>query len=112
MDINANQLHEFIEFLKKEETVNEFGEVEFVYQPYKKVKARVQYRTTREKEINSQLTALRVIKFKIRFRRDVDETMVIRFWGDLYDIRAIEHVGRKATFVMAERGKLQDEAGS
>lgn len=101
----ANELHEKVVILKKVITKNDFGEPVDTWEEYKTLKARIGYKTSTEKEINNQLTALRVIKIKIRFNRNVDETMRIRFWDDDYDIRYIEHHRRTDTFITAERGK-------
>lgn len=102
----ASTLDEYVTFYKKTTVRDDFGEAKETFTPYKKVKAKITYKTTTEKEVNQQLTALRIIKIQIRFRLDIDETMQIELWGDRFDIRYIEHLKRTSTFITAERGKL------
>ena len=97
---------ERIKILKRIKSRTASGSVKESYQLYKQLEAEISYKTSREKEINKQLTALNIIKIKIRFRTDLDETMIVELWNDLYDIRYIEHNKRIDTFITAERAKL------
>jgi len=89
--------------LVKEKTSS--GSVKNTYVLLKTLSAEISFKTTTEKEINSQVVPLNKIKFKFRFRRDLDETMMIKLWGDMYNIRYIEHNKRIDTFITGERGK-------
>jgi len=105
-DMIASELTEWIQIKKRTKSKNELGIVEETFFVYKTTKAKVNYRTSREGEINNQLFPNTVIQFKIRYNTDIDETMLISFMDRLYDIRAIEHNLRKDTFITVERSKL------
>lgn len=97
---------ERLKFYKRIKVRTSSGSVVENCEFYKTLSAEISYKTSREKEINQQLTAINIIKAKIRFRTDLDETMYFEFWGGKYDIRYIEHNKRIDTFITAERGKL------
>jgi SPP1 family predicted phage head-tail adaptor len=102
----ASELTEWIQIKKRTKAKNEFGIVEEVFTTYKTTKAKVNYRTSRENDVNNQLLPNTVIQFKIRYNTDIDETMLVYFMDKLYDIRAIEHNLRLDTFITVERSKL------
>ena len=103
-DMIASELTEWIQIKKRTKSKNELGIVEETFTTFKTTK--VNYRTSRENDVNSQLLPSSVIQFKIRYYTDIDETMLVLFMGKLYDIRAIEHNKREDTFLTVERSKL------
>lgn len=104
--IASENAFEVIEVLERDVIRDEYGsEKQVSLNSVLKTKAKVVFKTGREKEINNQLTALRVLKFKIRYTRSLDEKMVIRYYDEIYDIRSIEHHERTDTYIVAERGK-------
>lgn len=88
-------------------TRDDYGENVRTFSTFKKVKAGVDFRSGKEIQIDSQLTAVKVIKFTMRYLPSLDESMLIEYDGELYDIRSIEHYGsmhrKTTTFVIAER---------
>lgn len=104
--IASENAFEIIDILSRDMIRDEYGsEKQVGLIPVKTTKAKVIYKTGREKEINIQLTAVRVLKFKIRYDRSLDEKMVVRYYDEIYDIRSIEHHLRTDTYIVAERGK-------
>ena len=106
MSFIAGGQKERINILRLVKTRTASGSIEETYILFKKLSADIGYKTSREQEINNQLTALNIIKIKIRYRTDLDETMVVELAGEKYDIRYIEHNKRADTFITAERAKL------
>ena len=102
----AGSRKERINILQLVKTRTASGSINETYIQFKKLSAEISYKTTSEKEVSSQLVASNIIKFKIRYRRDIDETMLVEFFGDNYDIRYIEHNKRIDTFITGERHKL------
>jgi SPP1 family predicted phage head-tail adaptor len=98
---------ETIEILKKITVRNRFGELEETgeFETISKPNAKEMFMFGKEKDITSQITALKKCKFKIRYDRSIDETMYVRYYDELYNIRSIDHVGRADTILVAERAK-------
>lgn len=104
--IASQNSKERIDILERDTERNRFGESESLgYKLVKTTAAEEMYISGKEKTENDQLTAIRKVKFRIRYFRGVDETMLIRYYDEIYDIRAINHHKRKDTFIYAERGK-------
>lgn len=96
---------ERVTFMRKEKSRTSSGSIKESYIPYKTLSAEISYKTSTEREIVSQTTALNVVKLKLRYRRDIDETMFVKLFDEMYNIRYIEHNKRVDTFITAERGK-------
>lgn len=104
--IASENIYEKIEIVEREVVDGRNGE-EFTgnYLVRFTTYAQEKYQSGREKEIYDQLTALRRVKFKIRYNKAINELMLVRFNGDLYDIRGIDHHKRTDTYLFVERGK-------
>lgn len=104
--IASENAFETVEILNRVIVRDDFGAADSTeYTLYKKAAVKVTYRTGREKEIHEKLTALRVLKFKARLDRNIKETMVIRYYDEIYDIRSIDHDRKhRDTYMVAERG--------
>lgn len=101
----THELTESIEIYKRVLSKNEYGENIETFVIYKSLKAKLVFKGGNENTIHNQLTPVLNVRFKIRYRRDIDETMFIKYRNDMYDIRYIEPIKRKDLYIDAERSK-------
>ena len=99
----AGNLNRKITINRKVETRDSFGASKKTLEPFKTLKAQVIYKSGYEAEFSDQLKAINTIMFVVRYTKEIDETMVIDYEGQLYDIRFISHDGRTSTTMQAER---------
>ncbi|MGB1215401.1 MAG: phage head closure protein [Pikeienuella sp.] len=62
--------------------------------------------TTREGMSNEEIVAVGTYKFSIRNRSDLNETMRLIWDGTVYNIEAVQRMGRRAMYmeIIAKRG--------
>ena len=96
--MNAGSLDRKIVIQSQTTTRDDFGGQNITWGTYKTVWANVRYKSQRAKESNEsdQLTATRVVEFRIRTLDAplVDEAMRVSFDSVLYDIEQIQLFGR------------------
>lgn len=77
-----------------------FGEQVETWSTYRKVWAKLSYESGNEFFEADQKTAVRTVKFTVRYDSSITEVMRISYNSAYYDIRSIEEVGRNRYLVL------------
>jgi len=101
------ELDQLIDLLSNESSDDGMGGGEADWQPYSTdLWAKARPLSGRELERYDQLTATAMVVFVIRYRDDIKPRHVIRWMGELYNIRYVPPVSGRAMYIAieAERG--------
>ncbi|QZT38708.1 phage head closure protein [Halosquirtibacter xylanolyticus] len=102
----ATTLRTPITLFQKETESNSYGEEKEVYSPLLHLKCGLFYQKSNETLIGGELeTVSQTIRFKIRFRKIINEELVILMEDQFYNIKSIEKDPRKH-FMILEGTKI------
>jgi SPP1 family predicted phage head-tail adaptor len=101
----AGNLREPIKLFAITKEINNLGEPVKSNVFVKNIRSEVKYDSGQEKESDGQLTAQQIITFNMRYDSTIDETMLIEFRGNMYDIRYISHVLKYETILKTTKRK-------
>lgn len=102
----ATTLRTPITFLKKETESNSYGEEKEVFTPCLSLKCGLFFQKSNETIVGGDVEVLsKIIRFKFRYRKSINEEMVVLYDEDYYDIKGIEKDPRKH-YMIIESSKL------
>lgn len=81
-------------------TRDAFGQEVRTYGDLGQVWAKVDYRTTKEGEDGTKLTASNKVRFTIRYRSDVDATTKVLWSGKTFEVEGVSLEGRERYLVL------------
>lgn len=95
--LHIGMLDERIEIQTATEAANAYGEIAKTWATTETLWARVEYGQTKADEdyVKATVKEYRPVLFTVRYRTNVTAKNRILYGGQYYDIRHIEHVGRK-----------------
>jgi SPP1 family predicted phage head-tail adaptor len=105
--MRAGDLDRKITFQKKTPTQNDFGEEEMTWATYAKVWAKqVPQGGNEAVQVGHEVGQLPV-KFRVRYRNDFNEEMRIIFDAKIFDITAINEIGRREGLTILAKAYLE-----
>lgn len=110
MEIDVGELNKRIDILYFEEGEDDLGQDIRDERELKKVWAKVRSIKSEELIKNQKNVAQSEKEFTIRYRKEIDKTMKIRYREQIYDISSIENVDEADKFMILHATAIEEDA--